>query len=456
VSAYPSYSSLDLICYVALSGLLCFLLVATGCDQAPQEPAQKCTTFEGCTTLSGLSSVRDEPFVATDALVHDSTLYVAITSMTRRFDGQVFEPDDIFVLSRPVGPNAGPPDSSWTMQRLTNDPTTRFGGMEGLGSLAVDPSGTLRYVWGELVPYDSTATRSPAKTVWESSLTGMTWTNPMIVAELEGSYQTLIGPQITGELQLVNKNLFLPFLGTGSTAFGDARSLVWSNGMWTKQRLFEGNITQPSVAFGLNGIAVALYVEVGASSQDEPEGILSRVSLDGGTTWSEPVQIKSGGSIPENTFTKVHEPQVVVDPIGDYHALFTFDTPPLDYFGDQVWHTVSRDGGRSWTSPTSINTSDRGYVSQLSVATTPSDTVHIVYLQGPHFASPSGNTVRHSIWNGTQWQQQPDLSTRSIMFDQDIGIASTSDPSGCVYALWDEFTNWDAKTSRFRYERLGC
>lgn len=441
---------------IVLSGLLYLLLTASGCDQAPQQVSRECTTFEGCTTLSGLSSVRDEPFVATDALVHDSTLYVAITSMTRRFDGEVFDPDDIFVLSRPVGLNSEPPDSNWTMQRLTNDPTTRFGGYEGRGSLAVDNSGELRYVWGELVPYDSTETRSPVDRVWMSSLLGGSWSSPKVIADLEPKpIRSLVGSALSGGLVSTSTGLFLLYRGPGTDAFGDARGLRMTGSGWTKDILFDANLVQPSAALGPAGEIVTAFVEVGNSGDDKPEGILFRKSSDGGSSWLPPVEVKRGGAVPSDTFIKTTEPQIVVAAEGDYHILFATDTPPTDIGGDQVWHSMSRDGGMTWTQPRPVNRGDSGYVSRIAATVTPDGNVHVVYSRNPRFGSPSAR-VRHSVWEDGSWTEQPDLSTKPIQSDRVIGISIASASSGCVHAVWDEITDWDAKISRFRYEQRGC
>ncbi|NBC87239.1 MAG: hypothetical protein GVY25_13715, partial [Bacteroidetes bacterium] len=97
-----------------LAVLLSIVAVAlSACDGSGPDTGpgaeRPCSTFEGCRTLDGISQVRDEPFVVSDALVSSSSgtprLHVAMTAMTRRFDSVRFNPDEILVLSRPLDPS---------------------------------------------------------------------------------------------------------------------------------------------------------------------------------------------------------------------------------------------------------------------------------------------------------------------------------------------------------------
>ena len=83
-----------------------------------------------------------------------------------------------------------------------------------------------------------------------------------------------------------------------------------------------------------------------------------------------------------------------------------------------------------------------------------------MYNQGPFFSERAARRVRHAVWDGSGWQQQPNLSQNEIMINGSAGLALTADPSGCLHAVWDEVVSREEdsleRTTQLRHQEVGC
>jgi hypothetical protein len=442
--------------------LLGSLLLLSSCDTAPPvSPIRECETFEGCRTLSGISDVRAEPFAVSNAIANDSVLYVSLSSLTKRFSGSAFDPDDVFIMSRRIDSPETPGvngDSTWQMDRITADSTVRHGGQEGVPTLAFDAFGRVTMIWGELVPYDDTAVRSPVDRIHQITGDRQFWESSTSVRDLPArSPQSLSGPQLSGSLVRSGDRLLSPFRSVDETPFGRVNILSrWENEWTVDASLFSGNTLSPWMDRNAHNHLALAYLKLPFIADDGPRGLVVRISEDGGATWSSEVEVIGAGTSLESQFVKPEVPNVVIANDGTVHAVFPYKTSSGRYFADQMWHSLSVDNGKTWSSPGPIFSSDTGVTSPFDAVVDPAGRLHVVYYQSPQFASATGNRLIHAVWSNGAWRPSRVLSTAPLSFDEHQGVALAVDPYGCVHAVWDEITDWDSRTSQFQYERLTC
>jgi len=454
-----------------LVALLSTLAVAlSACDGSGPDGGpggdRPCSTFEGCRTLNGISQVRDEPFVVSDALVSTSggtpRLHVAMTAMTRRFDSVRFNPDEIFVLSRPLDPALADTDPStdslWSIQQLTDAPDSRFGGAEGAPMLSVAPGGEPLMVWAELASLGA-ADRLAPDTIWESLYRDQAWSEPQLAYDLPPVPPTsLSGGRLPAALALDPAgSLHAAFRGAGTSGFGRVEIMERRAGAWSEPVAPFGEETEGPWIAGLpDGTLVAAYIDLDAD-RDSVSGLLVRRRPAGRAVWSAPIRVIGLGNTSEDPDIRVYRPRLLRSGPETLHLLFPYDTPRASLLSDQIWHSVSTDGGRSWSEPGPVNASDRDYANQIAAAIDGRGHLHVIYLEGPFFSDRrSESRVRHTVYSQASWQVQPDLSDRPIALEGSVGLSLAPGPAGCLHAVWDEIIDTKTNATRLRYRRLGC
>jgi hypothetical protein len=245
----------------------------------------------------------------------------------------------------------------------------------------------------------------------------------------------------------------------GETGFGRVQFIRRQGTAWTAAGSPFGEDTKnPWLTGTSDGTLLTAYIGL---KDEGPSGLLFRRSTDGGQTWSEPEKIIGLGTSEEDPDVRVYTPKILESTPGTYHVLFPYDTPgQSSVLSDQIWHSVSRDGGQTWSEPGSVNSNDRDYAGNLATVVDGAGKVHVVYYEGPVFSNEARTRVRHAVWNEQGWQQRPDLVTSEIMFDGGQAFGLTAGPSGCLHVVWDEVIEREEggieRTTRLRHRRLGC
>jgi hypothetical protein len=450
-----------------LLALVLFACVGSGCDTVgpgDEEQDRPCETFAGCVTLDGISQVRDEPFVVSDAVATDSLLYVALTSLTLRFDENRFNPDEVYVLSRRLGqasvqtsPETAP-DSTWKMEQVSVSSDELTGGRKGSPTLSIDADGSVRLLWarhrffrgGELQPV----------AIHEVIGRRGTWSDPTTIYEMPPMQRGISTGRLPAPMARDGQGqLHAAFRVPGETGFGQVMLIRKSGSGWRETgEPFGENTHDPWLTSASDGTLIAAYISL---KRDEPTGLLVQTSSDGGQSWNAPKKLIGLGNSAESPNIRVYTPKVVETEPGTYHVLFPYDVPgQSSVLADQIWHSVSHDEGQTWSDPRPITPNDEDYAGNLDVEVDQSGSLHTVYYEGPFFSERTSTRVRHAVWNGSDWQQQPDLSQYEIMIDGSAGLALTVDPSGCLHAVWDEVVSREEdsldRTTRLRYRQVGC
>jgi len=439
--------------------LAVFFLGLTACDSAgpPAEEDRPCESFAGCSTLNGISQVRGEPFVVSDALASDSVLYVALSSLTRRFDSTKFNPDEVYVLSRRLGgPEA---DSTWRLRQMSDKPEGPSGGGMGAPTLAFDTDGTVHLLWGNQTFFRGGQVM-PTEILEATGRRGA-WSEPVSIYEMPPLGRSLSSGRLPAPMARDGSGrLHAAFrIPDGTGGFGRVQFIRRQGGNWTETGSPFGEDTKnPWLEGTSEGALITAYIGL---KDEGPSGLLFRKSPDGGQTWSAPEKIIGLGNSQEDPDVRVYAPKILESTLGTYHVLFPYDTPgQSSVLSDQIWHSVSRDGGQTWSEPGPVNSNDQDFAGNLTTAVDGGGRVHAVYYEGPVFSNETKAGVRHAVWEEQRWQQQPDLSTGEIMVDGDQAIGLTADPSGCLHAVWDEVVEQEEdgieRTTRLRYRRLGC
>lgn len=245
----------------------------------------------------------------------------------------------------------------------------------------------------------------------------------------------------------------------GETGFGRTQFIRRAGGSWTEAGSPFGEDTKnPWLAGTSGGALITVYIGL---KDEGPSGLFFQRSTDGGQTWSELEKIIGLGNSQEDPDVRVYPPKILESAPGTYHVLFPYDTPgQSSVLADQIWHSVSRDGGQTWSEPGPVNASDQNYAFHLSAVADETGKVHLAYFQGPVFSNEEEARVRYTIWNRARWQPQSNLYNNPIQINGSEGLALTADPSGCLHAIWDEIVEQEEgsieRTTRLRHRQLGC
>jgi hypothetical protein len=139
----------------------------------------------------------------------------------------------------------------------------------------------------------------------------------------------------------------------------------------------------------------------------EPTQVLYAASYDRGNTWTEPYAFTTGVA---DSFGKM--PAIAED--GEGKLVVVWRGEPEEV----VYHQVSRDGGRSWSSPQRIPrvfTSEPVYGGGLdaySMATDGAGNAHLV-MSGRLDQDQRSLSILHLVWNGSSWSEPIPIVTYS-------------------------------------------
>ncbi|NBC87129.1 MAG: hypothetical protein GVY25_13145 [Bacteroidetes bacterium] len=204
-----------------------------------------------------------------------------------------------------------------------------------------------------------------------------------------------------------------------------------------------------------DGTLVAAYIDLDEEG-DSVSGLLVRRRPAGSAEWSEPAIVIGLGNTSEDPDIRVYRPRLIRSGPETLHLLFPYDTPQASLLSDQIWHSVSTDGGRSWSEPDPVNASDRDYANQVATAVDGRGRLHVIYLEGS-FVGEAVSRVRHAIFDQGLWRQEPDLSSGPVALEGSVGLAVAFSPGGCVHAIWDEYIDQsESDRTHLQYRQISC
>ncbi len=147
-------------------------------------------------------------------------------------------------------------------------------------------------------------------------------------------------------------------------------------------------VDYPRLAIDQLGLLHAIWVRYALPGSRLPEGIYHASSNDGGTTWSQPVEIRDGPN---------HWPQMSVSGDGRLHLVWS------EYSQLRAWwHQWSEDGGQSWTLPEPVP----GFMDVLPPTTLMSDGEVALYLTGLGRDDTGNPALLSSTWDGQRWNAE--------------------------------------------------
>lgn len=444
--------------------LAVLLLILPGCDGTTSGPEAGCLDVKSCDTLDGLSDVRETPYSVSSAVATDSLLYVALTSLTRRFDPTLLNPDEVFVLTRPIGPGSQPDTSrGWSLQQVSDSPDRESGGPVGWPVLQwLSHEKAVSLVWGELRVYGTQRHELMPERILEATWTKEARPSLRTVRTLgfppRGSLGggRLLGSIAYGSSQRLHTAYREAEEGFGRVAFQSRFGPSWNPPSYPTP----SSTISPSVATTTSGTLLLTYLRIRPQPTNKG-GLFFQKSSDDGQRWSPPVKVADLENTNDRPTVRISMPRIVEGNRGTYHVFYAYDLGAEaatgdDTLTDQIWHTVSQDGGSTWSVPQPVHTSEIGYAHHAVAVRGTEGHPHLFYYEAPSFTSTTGTRVRHARWNGSAWIQEPDLSNGPLVFQGSQGIAATQGPAGCIHVVWDEWTDREAETTRFQYRRVGC
>ncbi len=192
---------------------------------------------------------------------------------------------------------------------------------------------------------------------------------------------------------------------------------------WTEAVKVCGNcvsLSHPVIAAGDDGSVNVAFA--GKLAGAKVHGIYFTRSNDGGKTFSAPVDIS-------DTSTESSEPRVSLGPDNSVHIVWIDALPAPN--GPDVFYTVSRDGGKSWSKREDISNTPRG-ISTHPYVSTPSDgKVHVVW------SDSSGGEEKPDIWYMCKTEKKWS-APQNISLDEGLSLRPcvAGSPMGGVCIIW--------------------
>ncbi|HEX5439045.1 MAG TPA: hypothetical protein VFW98_17970 [Gemmatimonadaceae bacterium] len=178
----------------------------------------------------------------------------------------------------------------------------------------------------------------------------------------------------------------------------------------------------PTLAFGP---ASALYLAYIAPVRDTPKlnanSVFFRRSPDDGATWEPPVLVSRSGT------REAHLVRMAVTPSGAIHLTWLKNLSG-GYRDEVVWHTLSTDEGRTWSTPRELRVA--GSIPQESaVAADSIGGVHAVFI----FTGHGGPRLYYVRWHGMTASTPCVLDSGYNVLDP----AMATDERGQVQVIWN-------------------
>ena len=186
-----------------------------------------------------------------------------------------------------------------------------------------------------------------------------------------------------------------------------------------------GNYTQfiPALINSSNRMHIVWYGQSPASPS--PFQIRYVKSIDGGNTWSNPIDITSGSY-------DQYDPAIAIDSFNNIHIVWSGEcSSSSNYY--QIRYSKSTDGN-TWSNPVNI-TSENYHQNCPKIAIDNSNNIHLVW-QGINLTNPTGYQIRYvkSTDGGNTWSNPVNITSENYnQYDPAIAIDSFNN----IHIVWD-------------------
>jgi len=311
--------------------------------------------------------------------------------------------------------------------------------------IAIDSSGNIHIVWyGDI---SSSISIYQIRYI-KSTDGGNTWTNPInITNESYSQFYPAIAIDSYNNIYVVweGSSVASPTLHQVRFSKSTDGGNTWSNPIDITSGSYPNG--SPSLAIdSSNNIHLAFIGE----SSISPSNFQIRYckSLDGGNTWSNPVNIT-------NENYDQSEPAIAIDKLGNLHIVWDGENPTNPNY-NQIRYSKSTDSGTTWSSPLNI-TNDSNYVQhEPRIAIDSSNIIYVIW-SGECSESPDNFQLRYS--KSTDWGNTWNNPAIIINEDNDHGEPSIAiDNSNTIHLVWEGINPANPTGYQIRYSKStdGC
>jgi len=214
------------------------------------------------------------------------------------------------------------------------------------------------------------------------------------------------------------------------------------NSFWNPARFILSTKFNPDIeSLSNNKIVIAFR----GSDRMDPDGTSNDINIihsnDGGTTWSGSTPVFRAG---EQTTSEVN---LMSSPNGDLHLFWSrYLESGLEHMPDEVWHSISTDGGLSWSDPErffKLETPpgyDFNFIRSMDIVIDSYGQAHwaLVSSYGEFEGNRrEGREFYYTKWNPVtkSWQQAEKLSIAERPLITKLAVDKTANK---LYLFWDE------------------
>lgn len=424
-----------------LSLLFGLFTLGLGCDSGDSSP-----TPPEPGSLEAALAGQEGLFEAHAAAVNDGFLFVALAQRINQREPGFFTHEEIWVLTFDRRPE------TWTAEKVS-----RSSEAERRPTLALTPDGVLHLVWAE-VRITSGGSHDYALRHAMRSPNGL-WTTPQIAWQGSSRIGYQLGGADAASLTVgvdgILRAVFSAEYDDSGFPGPQVSVITYDGANWREPVLPATRDDRQAIgATTPEGGLVIAYIDANYGFKGDgshSEAVMTIRSDDGGTTWNDPVVVAALNDTPVSSYL----PQLAVTSNGEVYLAWIrlIDGDP---FPDEVWFSISPDGGRSWNAASSATPGlDGDLTSPPYLAASPSVGIHLFYHYQPFFASLDGNEFRDALATGGGWTLQANLTSNRVINGV---LGAAVDSEGCIHLVWNEAETIDSGTvgpTDLKYETRG-
>lgn len=245
-------------------------------------------------------------------------------------------------------------------------------------AIVSDNFGYVHVFWSEDMggaPFEDQDNAQEGNSILYTRWDGQSWTPPVDILYMPGeSIANYVAVHVDA-----NNQLHAVWEGQRNFYYSNAPS--WradSAQAWAKPIVIATNSARSrwtsSITTDASGKLHIVY-----ATRDAEEGVYHIVSQDGGLTWDAPIKLSEPLDLLERSFSNV---QIVADSAGRLHVVW--QTNQIRGYGQAIYYSRSVDGGQTWSSPLQLRSrgSDDTFVELPFLATRGDSELHLIYVNG--------------------------------------------------------------------------